>query len=577
MRGYYSIQSVSRKFIGLCLLLFISSCQSEQVGKWDLTEERRERLLVYGDKWNEFNVAGDFDSVVSITVPFFQQSLHERDTLMAVWSGIFIAQAYMSMQNLDSVRLYLDRLTPIIADCSNSMIMIAYYSTLGNYELRSRLNYEDAIKYYLSALTWARRAGSVINTVAISYDISYLFYILNDQEGIEYAQDAYALSQDLEKQTPYYSSALAMMGMMSILEGRLEHASCYLDSAYAIVSAGGYSSQKSDILMLKGDIERLKEEIEKAVEYYDRVICNGECVYPSTLIRTYLLKGECLDGAGRHDGALDCWTQGLSVSYETGVLEFRLDLLKNLYSGMYNAGNREEALRYYELHSMLEDSLSDVADRRGFYTLLREYSELQYENTLNLQTIELQKSNQKIIVMGFALIFLLVSSVVFYYLHRRQKLINMQLVDKYQKYLEYFNSGPVLKEAKADNKADRELYMRIEKLMRDEKVFKQKGITRESLADMLGTNRTYVSRAINTFSGKTFANYINTYRINEAVRQIAGSDSKVNAKALAEDLGYASVNVFYAAFQKETGCSLSRYRKSVVSLASKSSSSSDIE
>ena len=246
MRGYYNILSVSRIFIGLCLLLFISSCQSKQVGKWDLTEERQEMLQVYGDKWNEFNVAGDFDSVVSITVPFFQQSLQERDTLMAVWSGIFIAQAYMSMQNLDSVRLYLDRLTPFIADCSNSMIMIAYYSTLGNYELRSRLNYEDAIKYYLSALTWARRAGSVINTVAISYDISYLFYILNDPEGIEYAQDAYALSQDLEKQTPYYSSALAMMGMMSILEGRLEQASCYLDSAYAIVSAGEYSSQNPE-------------------------------------------------------------------------------------------------------------------------------------------------------------------------------------------------------------------------------------------------------------------------------------------------------------------------------------------
>lgn len=577
MRGYYNIQGVSRNFIGLCLLLFISSCQNKQIGKWDLTEERQEMLQVYGDKWNEFNIAGNFDSIVIITVPFFRQSLHERDTLVAVWSGIFIAQAYMSMQNLDSVRMYLDRLTPFIADCSNSMIMIAYYSTLGNYELRSRLNYGDAIKYYLSALAWAKKAGSVINTVAMSYDISYLFYILNDPGGIEYAEDAYAVSQGLEKQTPYYSTSLAMMGMMSILEGRLAAAACYLDSAYAVVSAGEYSSQKSDILMLKGDIERLDGEIRKALEYYSLLIDNSECAYPSTLIRTYLLKGECLNRLGQQDSALDSWKQGLSVSYDSGVLEFRLELLKNLYSGLYDAGNREEALRYYELHSMLEDSISDVADRRSFYTLLREYNELQYENTLNLQTIELQKSNQKIIVMGFALIFLLVSSVVFYFQRRRQKLINLQLVDKYQKYLEYFNSGAILKETKAGNKADRELYLRIEKLMRDEKVFKQKGITRESLADMLGTNRTYVSRAINTFSGKTFANYINTYRINEAVRQIAGSDSKVNAKALAEDLGYASVNVFYAAFQKETGCSLSRYRKGVVSLASKSSSSSDIE
>lgn len=74
------------------------------------------------------------------------------------------------------------------------------------------------------------------------------------------------------------------------------------------------------------------------------------------------------------------------------------------------------------------------------------------------------------------------------------------------------------------------------------------------------------TRAINTYSGKTFTNYINTYRINEAVSIISDPTNDTNAKELADNLGYASVNVFYQVFRRETGVSLSRYRKELVTM-----------
>ena len=97
--------------------------------------------------------------------------------------------------------------------------------------------------------------------------------------------------------------------------------------------------------------------------------------------------------------------------------------------------------------------------------------------------------------------------------------------------------------------------------MRKDKVYKKKSITRDDLAEMLNTNRTYVSRAINRFSGKTFTDYINMWRVIEATIIMADKSNDVPLKQLAEDLGYSSLPVFHRSFQKETGVTAGKYMK----------------
>lgn len=84
------------------------------------------------------------------------------------------------------------------------------------------------------------------------------------------------------------------------------------------------------------------------------------------------------------------------------------------------------------------------------------------------------------------------------------------------------------------------------------------------LAELLDTNRTYVSKAVNKYSGMSFSSYLNMYRINEATAVISDPSRNVLLKQLADDLGYNSVTVFSKAFQKETGLTPSRYRKEIM-------------
>ena len=84
--------------------------------------------------------------------------------------------------------------------------------------------------------------------------------------------------------------------------------------------------------------------------------------------------------------------------------------------------------------------------------------------------------------------------------------------------------------------------------MQTEGVYRQNDLTIERLAERLDTNRTYISRAINQQAGKTFSSYVNSYRIDEAVRRLSDVDDDTPLKALAQTLGYNHLQTFYTSF-----------------------------
>ena len=110
---------------------------------------------------------------------------------------------------------------------------------------------------------------------------------------------------------------------------------------------------------------------------------------------------------------------------------------------------------------------------------------------------------------------------------------------------------------------DAELFARIEYLMQTEGVYRQNDLTIERLAERLDTNRTYISRAINQ---KAFSSYVNSYRIDEAVRRLSDVDDDTPLKALAQMLGYNHLQTFYTSFQSAIGMPSSKYREKLLKL-----------
>ena len=99
---------------------------------------------------------------------------------------------------------------------------------------------------------------------------------------------------------------------------------------------------------------------------------------------------------------------------------------------------------------------------------------------------------------------------------------------------------------------DSVLFNIIQEKMENERMYLQPGLSVVDLAKSIGSNRTYVSTSINSHSGKSFAMFVNTYRV-EYAKQIMEKDGKLSIAQVAEMSGFASEESFRRNFRNITG------------------------
>lgn len=94
------------------------------------------------------------------------------------------------------------------------------------------------------------------------------------------------------------------------------------------------------------------------------------------------------------------------------------------------------------------------------------------------------------------------------------------------------------------------------------KSFMRADITIATLATQLSTNRTYLSQFINSVKQKTFNEWINSLRIEEAKKLIA-ANKKMTLEEICEMVGYTDKSYFSKCFQKYTGTTPRQWKNSL--------------
>jgi AraC-like DNA-binding protein len=104
------------------------------------------------------------------------------------------------------------------------------------------------------------------------------------------------------------------------------------------------------------------------------------------------------------------------------------------------------------------------------------------------------------------------------------------------------------------------LKLNMENLFKEELIFRDPDLKIWALSNMLGTNRTYVSKVINREYGRNFCNHVNHYRV-EYAKMIIKTSYQITNEEIAELSGFGSVNSLYRAFQSVEKRSLGDFRK----------------
>jgi len=107
-----------------------------------------------------------------------------------------------------------------------------------------------------------------------------------------------------------------------------------------------------------------------------------------------------------------------------------------------------------------------------------------------------------------------------------------------------------------------QLIRKLEMLMNVDKIYIKDNLSVEEVAQYLGTRTKYVSQVINENYQKNFYNFINTYRVEEAMRLLVAADfEKYSILGITQMVGFVSKSTFNAAFKRVAGITPSEYRK----------------
>lgn len=99
---------------------------------------------------------------------------------------------------------------------------------------------------------------------------------------------------------------------------------------------------------------------------------------------------------------------------------------------------------------------------------------------------------------------------------------------------------------------------RILSLMIDEKPYLQPNLKLLDIAETLDTPAHQLSKLINENFGKSFTDFINEYRIDEA-KELLQENSLFTIEAIGNHCGFKSKSAFYKAFRKSTNMTPSKF------------------
>ena len=102
----------------------------------------------------------------------------------------------------------------------------------------------------------------------------------------------------------------------------------------------------------------------------------------------------------------------------------------------------------------------------------------------------------------------------------------------------------------------KEIFQSMEEFFQNSKAYKEEDFSLDKLASSIGISRYYISETLNKYARKPFYQYLNEYRIREAISRIEyciGKGIHCNILMIAHDSGFKAKSSFNQYFKKITG------------------------
>ena len=254
------------------------------------------------------------------------------------------------------------------------------------------------------------------------------------------------------------------------------------------------------------------------------------------------------------------------VQVDSGTLA-RLRTLQSFLT-LYASGGMEQFDGVMDIGMSLRDSL--ILKQYGVKEKLELLAQ-KTEGALRKRTTILLL----IVIIGL-IIALTVFVILFYRSEKRKTAIMKQeyaiTVRHYEELLELKKQIKIQQNNSdnTDEKVDesKQLASDIQQLFETEKIYRQQGLSVDDVATRLQISSRLLSNTINQHYQKNFMEYVNTFRIEEAIEMLkqqnkGGKYAHFTIQAIGEEVGFNGKSTFYRTFSRIVGVTPSEYIENI--------------
>lgn len=542
------------------------------------------RIFVYG-----IMQKGDYANTLSWAKELHRLGRKHGDDATTSYGASIMGNSYVFLRNADSSLMYLTEAVDLGKKAGFDWGLGLAYNGLGLYVM----NFENfdgyqAVRHFQTGLEAARRSGNLKDASLLLSNIANVYFLKGDIAGLPYALEGYDLARETGDEYRIFISAYVVASIY-FLSNDYENALTYVQISETAMNPAGepVSAYKSIVAYtLHGRILTAMGDYEGAQHYFDRALSFRDRTIGDELVMTYLNYGDLYKQLGNWPLALEMYQEGIGLSEEMHN-EVYHDLFYGRISEAYEAmGDYARALSYHKEYYKLSRKQFDIEKERSLSEMRVQYDLEKKEAEIEMSKLRLLQEQRKNQILWLLVFIFLLSLVGTLYFYRRRNKLYLEIVKQSQKAvraqekLKHMpqqgneSGGMVPGDEEVEKYANsplsteksKELFEQLEYIMDNEKVYRDGDLNVDKLAERLGSNRSYLSRIINEFSSLNFNNYVNKYRIEEAVNVLSDADNNIPLKALASELGFNNLTTFYNSFQKELGIPPSQYRKKLLEL-----------
>ncbi len=349
----------------------------------------------------------------------------------------------------------------------------------------------------------------------------------------------------------------------------------HLDTIHAYDKKNKTDIYKTEYLGLKSAIYYRQKKYKEALELTDEYLkyIPSDELYSSS--SSNIIKGLTLWELNRKEEAIQAIKKADSLYQISGDIYEELgegyQLLINHYK---ETGDTENQLQYLNKLIAFDREISsnyiEIGNRIEQEYTIPELLSAKEDAIKNLNKANVSEKSAKRLFLSLLVLVSMLTTFFIYRSYKNKKKFRsliLQFETSINQKAAFSKPEPVAKKQESQELDEKQVLHISKGLEHFEttKGYLDDNVTLQSLAKLIETNSSYLSKYINTVKGSNFSKYVNTLRVNHAIYRLQ-SDPKFRIytiEAMASEVGFSNMRSFTNYFKKETGLTVSYFIKNL--------------